>query len=192
MVHISRKDDAIDMAHDAFVKRILGNPEHARDFLSLHLPAEVVAVLDLASLQTAKGSFVGKGLRQYFSDLVFHLDLLCQLGQSESRMEYIEIFLRYAISSADLDEEDLNEALKNIPRSMKEENMPTLAQKWLEQGWQKSQQEGWQKGRLETIRETILRLDSLGLDIEVICKAVALPKSEVEKVIGAQSAREGH
>lgn len=315
MDNTGRKDDAIDMAHDAFVKRVLGKPEHARDFLRLHLPPEVVAHLDMTTLRTAKESFVGKSLRQYFSDLVFHLQsvtgepvgvylllehksashpqvnlqilrymmalwrrhqdkkqkpallpvvvplvlyhgsqrwqpkplaelialpaepfrayvpqwrtefcdvqrldldrlhhqvvvqatllmlrhifdprmqgklahvlgLLYNLEQTDTRMEYIEVFLRYAVSCADLDEEDISEALKNMPLSMKEENMPTLAQKWMEQGRQKGQQ--------ETLRETITRLDSLGLDIEIICQAVDMPRSEVENVLRARHARESH
>ena len=78
--------------------------------------------------------------------------------------------------------------------------MPTLAQKWmkqgLEQGLEKGRQEGWQKGRQEgqqeTICETITRLDSLGLDIEIICQAVDMPKSEVENVLRARHTRESH
>ena len=331
MDETGRRNDAIDMAHDAFVKRVLGNPEHARDFLRLHLPPDIVAHLDMATLRTAKESFVGKNLRQYFSDLVFHLqgvdgqpvgvylllehksapyphvnlqilrymtslwrrhldrkkkpdllpvvvplvlyhgnqrwqpkplaelialpaesfrvyvpqwrtelcdvqrldldrlhhhvvvqaallmlrhifdprmkgklaqvfDLLYKLEQTDSRMEYLEVFLRYAVACADLDEEDISAALKNMPVSIKEENMPTLAQKWMEQGRQEGlkegQQDGWQKGQQDgqqkTIRETITRLDSLGLDIGIICQAVDLPRSEVEKVLRAQHTGESH
>lgn len=44
--------------HDEFFKYMLGRPETARDFLGHYLPAEVVALLDLATLELVSGSFV--------------------------------------------------------------------------------------------------------------------------------------
>jgi len=282
-------EDASANAHDAFVKTVLGKPEHACDFFRQHLPAEVVAHLDLTTLRPAKGSFVSKRLRQYFSDLVFHLqstegdpvgvylllehksaphqqvalqilrymmalwqrhlsgknrtaplpavvplilyhgkqswepkpladlialpaesfrayvpqwrtefcdvqrlnmgtlhhqlvlqaallmlrhifdpgmsgklstvlELLYRLEQSDDTMEYLEVFMRYAVSCADLAETDIEEAIQNIPSSMKEELMPTLASKWMDQGRQEGRAEGRVEGRAEGEQQGEIKL----------------------------------
>ena len=57
--------------HDAFFKHYLSQPAVASDFLRHHLPAEVVALLDLQHLRLEKDSFVDEKLRSYFSDLIY-------------------------------------------------------------------------------------------------------------------------
>lgn len=57
--------------HDAFFKQYLSVPHAAADFLRNHLPASVLAQLDLTQLQLEKDTFVDEQLRSHFSDLVY-------------------------------------------------------------------------------------------------------------------------
>ena len=86
--------------HDAFFKEILSREEHARDFLHHYLPGHVSSMLDLASLHICKDSFVDKDLREYFSDLLYQVNIRGESGfiyllfEHKSYPEkYISIFL---------------------------------------------------------------------------------------------------
>ncbi|MFP3524371.1 Rpn family recombination-promoting nuclease/putative transposase, partial [Pantoea sp. SIMBA_072] len=59
--------------HDATFRQFLTHPDVARDFMELHLPAELRAICDLSTLKLESGSFVEDDLRQYFSDVLYSL-----------------------------------------------------------------------------------------------------------------------
>ncbi|MFE8665881.1 Rpn family recombination-promoting nuclease/putative transposase [Serratia nevei] len=59
--------------HDATFRQFLTQPEIARDFMEIHLPAELRAICDLSTLKLESGSFVENDLRQYFSDVLYSL-----------------------------------------------------------------------------------------------------------------------
>ncbi|MDI9223616.1 Rpn family recombination-promoting nuclease/putative transposase [Serratia sp. PF2-63] len=59
--------------HDAAFKAFLTHPDTARDFIELHLPAELRAVCDLSTLKLESGSFVEESLRAYYSDVLYSL-----------------------------------------------------------------------------------------------------------------------
>lgn len=59
--------------HDLAFKQFLAHPETARDFMQLHLPAELQAVCDFSTLRLESGSFVEDSLRPYFSDVLYSL-----------------------------------------------------------------------------------------------------------------------
>jgi len=58
--------------HDATFRQFLKIPDIARDFMDLHLPAELRAICDLSTLKLENGSFVEENLRQYFSDIPYN------------------------------------------------------------------------------------------------------------------------
>lgn len=62
--------------HDQYFKSSLRRPEVAADLLAHYLPPEVVALLDLGSLQLQEGSFIDVDLREQQSDLLFRARLL--------------------------------------------------------------------------------------------------------------------
>lgn len=68
-----KKKKRIPTPHDATFRQFLSQPEIARDFMELHLPAELRAVCDLSTLKLESGSFVEDNLRQYFSDVLYSL-----------------------------------------------------------------------------------------------------------------------
>ena len=59
--------------HDLAFKQFLTHPDTARDFMLLHLPAELQAICDLSTLKLESGSFVEDNLRPYFSDVLYSL-----------------------------------------------------------------------------------------------------------------------
>lgn len=59
--------------HDAAFKAFLTQPDTARDFIDLHLPAELRAICDLSTLKLESGSFVEENLRAYYSDVLYSL-----------------------------------------------------------------------------------------------------------------------
>ncbi|CAI2538291.1 Putative transposase, YhgA-like [Serratia ficaria] len=59
--------------HDAAFKAFLTNPDTARDFIAIHLPAQLRAVCDLSTLKLESGSFVEESLRAYYSDVLWSL-----------------------------------------------------------------------------------------------------------------------
>jgi predicted transposase/invertase (TIGR01784 family) len=62
--------------HDDLVKKFLTDVEAAREFLQIHVPAEIRAKCDLSSLCIDSGSYIDDDLRKRFSDVVYRLDLL--------------------------------------------------------------------------------------------------------------------
>jgi len=75
--------------HDHFFKQVLARPEAARDLLLNYLPAEVVALLDLTSLELRKDSFVDAELREHFSDLLYQVKL------KDEREAYVYVLLEH-------------------------------------------------------------------------------------------------
>ncbi|MEG1440147.1 MAG: Rpn family recombination-promoting nuclease/putative transposase [Hafnia sp.] len=69
-----KKKNSTPTPHDATFRQFLTQPEIARDFMELHLPAELRAICDLSTLKLESGSFVEDDLRQYFSDVLYSLD----------------------------------------------------------------------------------------------------------------------
>ena len=61
--------------HDKFFKQVLSREEVARDFVSHYLPEEVRECLDVDSLIVSKDTFVDQELREYFSDLLYSIDI---------------------------------------------------------------------------------------------------------------------
>lgn len=59
--------------HDATFRQFVTQPDVARDFMELHLPAELCAIGDLSTLKLESVSFIGDDLRQYFSDVLYSL-----------------------------------------------------------------------------------------------------------------------
>ena len=68
-----KKRNRTPTPHDATFRHFLTQPEIARDFMELHLPAELRAICDLGTLKLESGSFVEDDLRQYFSDVLYSL-----------------------------------------------------------------------------------------------------------------------
>lgn len=64
--HISEpglmKKKSTTSPHDATFRQFLTQPDIARDFMEIHLPAELRAICDLSTLKLESGSFVEDGV----------------------------------------------------------------------------------------------------------------------------------
>jgi predicted transposase/invertase (TIGR01784 family) len=70
---LMKKKNRTPTPHDSTFRQFLSHPDVARDFMELHLPAELRAICDLSTLKLESGSFVEDDLRQYFSDVLYSL-----------------------------------------------------------------------------------------------------------------------
>jgi recombination-promoting nuclease RpnB len=68
-----KKKNSTPTPHDATFRQFLSQPDVARDFMELHLPATLRAICDLSTLKLESGSFVEDDLRPYFSDVLYSL-----------------------------------------------------------------------------------------------------------------------
>lgn len=75
LIDTGRMSTQIGNIHDAFFKRVLGEPQLAGTFLREHLPAEVAELLGPEPPEPVAGSFVDEDLREHHSDLLFRMRL---------------------------------------------------------------------------------------------------------------------
>jgi predicted transposase/invertase (TIGR01784 family) len=61
--------------HNNFFQYALSHPAAARNLIEMHLPADLVQILDLDSLELQKDSFVDDELRDSFSDMLYSIRL---------------------------------------------------------------------------------------------------------------------
>ncbi|MEZ3501398.1 Rpn family recombination-promoting nuclease/putative transposase [Pantoea sp. KPR_PJ] len=102
-----KKRNSTPTPHDATFRQFLSQPEIARDFMELHLPAELRALCDLNTLKLESGSFVEDDLRQYFSDVLYSLKTTAGDGyvhvliehQSSPDRHMAFRLLRYAVAA---------------------------------------------------------------------------------------------
>ena len=57
--------------HDELFKKVIGEKNNARDLLVVHLPSEVLAQLDMNSLQRLPATFIDEALKKHYADLVY-------------------------------------------------------------------------------------------------------------------------
>ena len=73
-------DTKIVNPHDRFFKAVLSKEEHAREFLKLYLPKDIVRLLNFYTLFVVKDTFIEKELKEYFSDLLYQVELEGQVA----------------------------------------------------------------------------------------------------------------
>ncbi|MBZ7489043.1 Rpn family recombination-promoting nuclease/putative transposase, partial [Klebsiella michiganensis] len=66
--------------HDAIFKQLLVHIDTARDFIDIHLPADLRSLCDLNTLQLESGSFIEEDLRAYYSDVLYSLEINNKTG----------------------------------------------------------------------------------------------------------------
>lgn len=66
-----KKTTTTPTPHDAAFRSFLANPDVARDFLELYLPAEYRQLCDLSPLKLEPATFVEPDLHQYASDILW-------------------------------------------------------------------------------------------------------------------------
>ncbi|MFB4341721.1 Rpn family recombination-promoting nuclease/putative transposase [Pantoea sp. CS_6] len=115
-----KKKNATPTPHDATFRQFLTQPDIARDFMEIHLPADLRAICDLRTLKLASGSFVEADLRQYFSDVLYSLKTTAGEGymyvliehQSSPDRHMAFRLLRYAVAAM---QRHLDAGYKTLP-----------------------------------------------------------------------------
>lgn len=93
--------------HDAIFKQLLAHIDTARDFIDIHLPADLRSLCDLNTLQLESGSFIEEDLRAYYSDVLYSLEINNKTGyihvlieHQSSPDKYMSFrLMRYAIAA---------------------------------------------------------------------------------------------
>ncbi len=91
----------INNPHDLFVKASLSNPQAIQEFAQAYFPVEILAKIDLASLQLTHKSYVTEGLKELHNDLVFSFTIENQPGYAYCLLEHqstpdFRMILRFA------------------------------------------------------------------------------------------------
>jgi predicted transposase/invertase (TIGR01784 family) len=99
------------------------------------------------------------------------LGLLKELISKKTGMEYLETVLTYLVRGTDrVDEEDMRRAMEEVLPLTGGEIMPTIAEKWIEQGVQQGVQQGIQQGILQTSRESVI--EALEVRFDAVTQSV--------------------
>jgi len=105
------------------------------------IKGKVILRATLMALKYLTTSEPGKHLKEIFS-------LFKDLGRSNTALQYLETLLRYIASASDkIEEEEITEAIKQIEKEA--DIMPTLAEKWIEQGRIEGQKQGEAQGMIK-------------------------------------------
>jgi len=73
-------DNNITNPHDKLFKEVYSNKNNAVSFLENYLPNNILNLTDLDSLTLCKDSFIGKNLKEYYSDLLYKVNFKTQPG----------------------------------------------------------------------------------------------------------------
>ena len=82
-------DSKLPTPHNNFFHYALSHAHAARDLIQTHLPVDLVAALDLDSLELQKDSFVDDELRDSYSDLLYSVKLVDQEGRPAEGQVYL-------------------------------------------------------------------------------------------------------
>ena len=62
--------------HDKLFRKVNSDLENARSVLKNYLPDGVVKLMDLATLEISKDSFIEEDLADYYSDMLYKVNLV--------------------------------------------------------------------------------------------------------------------
>ena len=109
-------------------------------------------------------------------------DLFRDLLEQKRGLDYVRTFLYYIAQTANkIQPDELNKLIHENLKSGDENIMATLAEQWIHQGFEKGIEKGIEKGKLEAKLEDARSLHSLGVGIDIICKATGLSLEFLKK-----------
>ncbi len=128
----------VHQPHDKFFKSVLSHKRESQDLLRYHLPPEVLATIDLESIEVVKTDFIKQDLQDRYSDLVLRTKIGGQIGYIYTLAEHLsepdkKIFYRLIEYNNELMARHLAEGNKKYPSIVniviyagaKKYNMPT-------------------------------------------------------------------
>lgn len=103
-----KKEKSTPTPHDAAFRAFMASPEVARDFVTIHLPAEYRQLCDLSTLRLEPCTFVEQELKQYACDALFSMKTVsggdgyvyCLVEHQSTENAYMAFrMLRYAVAA---------------------------------------------------------------------------------------------
>ena len=85
----------ISNPHDKLFKQLLGESENATDFVANNLPAEIVAHLDLSTLEVVQVSFIDAQFVQSEADLLFSVTIDGHPERAHARSQLCQVAGNY-------------------------------------------------------------------------------------------------
>ena len=86
--------------HDKLFREVFQDKDAARDFIVNYLPAEVLSVMDMNTIEIAKDSFIADDLKESYSDLLYTVQMAGETGfvyDSRSRIDKARYHLDLAV-----------------------------------------------------------------------------------------------
>lgn len=135
-----------------------------------HIPDEEIRGEILLRVHFLAQKYIGRGL--LFEKLHEIFTLLSSLSEKRTKMEYLETLLRYL--SATSDSGRIRDIKIELEKSIEigGEIMPTIAEKWL--------QDGVEKGKLEGKLEDAEKMIKEGMDNELIARITGFTIEKIE------------
>ncbi len=65
--------DNVHNPHDAFFRDMMENKKRAVNFFKNYLPADILKLVDIKTLQIKKESFIEKELKRFYSDILYQV-----------------------------------------------------------------------------------------------------------------------
>ncbi len=87
----SHKNSKLHKPHDRFFRQNLTNVAIAKDFLTTHLPTEILTKVDLNSLELYPDSFIEEELQEKIADLVYKVKIQDEYGYITLLIEHQSI-----------------------------------------------------------------------------------------------------
>ena len=139
-----------------------------------HIPDEQIKGEILLRVHLMILKYINKP--QFMEKLHDILVLINSLSQKTRKTEVLETFLRYL--STTLDSSEIENVSKELEATLSSGgvNMPTMAEKWLQEGMEKGRAEGLEKGKLETAAMLL----KMGMSVEKIREATGLDIEKIE------------
>jgi len=140
--------------------------------LSLYSDDKIKGAVTLKAMFLLLKHFFSEDLSERLPEI---LELLRDLLDRRSGLEYLETILRYVASGTDqIGKQEIDEALKMVLADKGGGIMPSLAEQWIQQGIDQGIDQGIKQGMLQDAREMVLEvvLSRFGMTPEDISRVV--------------------
>lgn len=150
---VSQSSDALFGPIPPELRHLVPRFEYELLDVSLHSYLEIVGGSQVKPALSVMRSIFAPDLLDRMPEIWKSLDLTTPSG-----VESLETMLRYLSAGSSLDESDLSAALKTTFQNSRGDLMPTLAEKWVQQGVDQGVQLGVQQGVQQGQLSTLLRI----------------------------------
>jgi predicted transposase YdaD len=135
--------------HDKVFKKTYSDRENACSFLTHYLPDKVLKLVDLNTLEISKDSFIEKDLADYYSDILYKVDL------TDGSRGFIYVLFEHKSYHDRFVHLQIKEIAEQAISKETGGYVMTLAEKLRREGEERGKLEGKLEGRLEGQRNAI-------------------------------------